>query len=198
MELDKLHSGSALSSYRRQEDGASSVLNPPAQSSKVCAVPTGVDSVISVIQRKIEPLVIMSNPMGILIELQLFNGCRISSLLSISWNKINSFGQCYVVESKGSHNRLISSPSSVKYLLQCRRRKIDPFMGISRFAAYRYYKKLGIGGIMNNNVNSSVTHYLRHLALNQINDVSESVEDTARLAGHKNVKSTRYYVKQKG
>lgn len=100
----------------------------------------------------------------------------------------------YVKETKGSQNRYISSPNSSQYLLNCLRQKINPFEGLSRFYVYREYKKLGLSMSFNDNFNNSVTHMLRHVYIAELNSVSDGLEDTARLVGHKNINSTKHYV----
>lgn len=190
-----------LVSGKTTEYCSKSVSKPSAQSTKQCDVAAMNFAIVESIKKKALDEIAKGNTIGCLIELQLFSGVRISSLLSVKACDINNLGQIYVRESKNSQNRIIASPNTSSFLARCKALNKAPFEGMSRFYVYREYKKLGLSGQVSGNLKSSVTHYCRHLYISQLDSVTDDISETQRLVGHKSENSTKYYVekgKQKG
>jgi hypothetical protein len=64
----------------------------------------------------------------------------------------------------------------------------------NRLFFYRLYKKYGIGQKYSENVNTSVTHELRHNRIKSTFIETEDIALTAETIGHKSVNSTLLYI----
>lgn len=128
------------------------------------------------------------------IRLQFDYGLRISDMLRIDCNSINSDLSIIVNQSKGS-NRLIIYPRSDIHIWQAiKKYGIRPMQYYSRYSMYRLYKKIGLSLPSEQNVNNSVTHSARKIKARQIYNDTQSVEVTAQTLGHRSRNSTMYYL----
>ncbi len=128
---------------------------------------------------------------------QLRGGFRVSEVLKMKSSQIINDTDLYIVSDKGSRSKRVHVPEISKLLIKCKLYGINPFHGISRFQVYRMYKRLGI--MLENKVGTkvSVTHAMRKNYIRDNYDSTKNIEVAAELVGHKSVKSTEYYVKNK-
>lgn len=170
-----------------------SVLNPSAQSTKLCGVEyekyVSIDASRFVNGREFN----LSQNDRLLIEIMSVSGCRVSEVLSVGWQQLGFDGSIYILGLKGSYSKIVKVTYMREYVIQLRTRKINPFMGLSRFYVYRLFKKIGIsvktvpGGKM------KVTHAFRHDNAKSQELSGFDIDTTARFLGHKKVESTKHY-----
>lgn len=145
-------------------------------------------------------ITVKRNELGIiyaLLLIQLRGGFRVSEVLKMKYSQIINDNELFIIADKGSNSKRVYVPEISKLLCDCRLNKFDPFKGISRFQVYRFYKSMGIS--LQNGVgkNKSVTHMPRKLYVRDSYNSSNSLEISKQLIGHKSIKSTKYYVKEK-
>lgn len=174
-----------------------SVLKPSAQTAKLCDTDTHNEQVFYQVLALVDHSSFLPDYLKALIELQFFNGIRITSCLSLSYSDIDMFGNIYVTQGKGSENKICSVLNSKGFFINCRKRKVSPFEGISRFHVYREYKKLGISYQSKGNKNKSITHAFRHFYIE--NNRNNQIDDTdiQKFTGHKSLKSLKHYGNKK-
>lgn len=124
-------------------------------------------------------------------------GCRISEALNIKYSDIDQLGRVYIKGLKNSKNRICVAPQCREFLLFCRQNKTDVFQRLNRFHIYRICKKFGIGGKFGGNKKNSITHYFRHINALITNSIAPETSLVQEVLGHKNAKSTGYYLKEK-
>ncbi len=173
------------------------VLNPTAQTNKLCAVNKVQDSFGSSILSKIERLRHRDLVLFCIATLQLSGGLRISEVLNIMPSDITSIGHVVVKGSKGSSDRIIHAGNATTYLLRCRLNSTIPFYGYNRFFVYREYKKLGIEYQSANSKKKSVTHAFRQVMVESNRTEKVDSELISKQLGHKNEKNIKYYGKRK-
>lgn len=128
-----------------------------------------------------------------LIHLMIASGARISEVLSIKASDITAQGRVKLTGLKRSNSRFVETELARQYLLSCKSLPIDPFSHYDRFYVYRQLKKLGIAQTFGDNVNASVTHIFRHLAVLDMKEVDTSLDSAKNTIGHKSISSTQHY-----
>ena len=171
-----------------------SVLSPTAHSTKLCASGNVGDSEIVRLLTLFERLKCTHEVYYVIFMLQIMAGLRISEVLNIRCQHITNLGAVNVRGLKGSNNKFVNVSEVRSYLMRCKALSLDPFVDISRFMVYRFYKKHNVSYLFNGAVNCSVTHYLRHLFAMQVNSTAESLEDVSLAMAHKSSNSTKHYI----
>lgn len=164
-----------------------------AHSTRVC---DSVSAEYLALEAKVSSL-IASTSLSLLeklaISLQFENGLRISELLSLRYEHINSRGQIFVKGLKNSNDRLIQLPHINRFSFAASGGCGYIFEGFSRFYFYRLYKKLGLYVELENSKYNSVTHCFRHLYLESVVKDYNSLELAQQAIGHKSINSTMHY-----
>lgn len=124
-------------------------------------------------------------------------GCRISEALNIKCTDIDGIGRVKIKGLKNSNNRIVTSPTCREFFLSQKKNGGDIFTRLNRFYIYRICKMYGIGAIFGNNKNASITHYFRHINALIASNISDEAILVKEVLGHKNLKSTSYYLKEK-
>ena len=131
-------------------------------------------------------------------SLQLKYALRISEVLNLRYSDIDFQGRAVIQGLKGSNNRIIYVSEYPMFKNINRNSNELVFSHINRFYVYREYKKLGIYKLLQDNSNTSVTHYNRYLSQASIEDKTEDLRIKRQLLGHKSSKNTfRYHNKLK-
>ncbi len=128
-----------------------------------------------------------------IIELMFLSGCRISEALGIDSNAILRNGSIQIKGSKGSSDRIISVILYRDFWLRNKlfiKSVLQPF---SRFYFYRLFKQLGLSYHMYGKYNMNVTHSLRQLYIESMNEGAVSNELIRNSIGHKSINSQEYY-----
>ena len=133
-----------------------------------------------------------------LVGLMSASGCRVSEALQVKVKDISLNGRVKITGSKGSYSRIVTIVEDRDYFIRCKHSCIDPFQGLDRFFVYRMFKKLGIVLTFKDSSRNAVTHAFRHLAIQDSQSISESIDTTQLYIGHKNIKSTQHYGSKKG
>ena len=174
-----------------------SVLNPIAQTTKLCSAHTqlliGNDSNIIRIMK--DPAVYIQD--RALIELLYIGGLRISEALNIKCNHITKDGRVMIIGSKGSNNKIITPMINQQYFINCSIFNISPFYGKNRFYYYRLFKEKGLYIFRKTAENNSVTHSFRYNLVSDLRNSGIDIVDIRATVGHKNIKNTLLYVNKK-
>lgn len=123
-------------------------------------------------------------------------GLRIAEVLRIKATDINRQGMILINPAKGSDPRFVSTGPfqpwvagnrlHIAYLLSTR--LYDYY--------YRLFKKMGISAIPSGNQKQAVTHLFRYNFISMIQNMSNDIEVTGKIVGHKNTNNTQLYVKK--
>ena len=132
--------------------------------------------------------------LGAIFELQYMYGLRISELLAIKPRDISPRGTIFLKCAKGSENKMIDYPSLYTFLKNCRANGKEPFGFISRHYVYRCYKRMDISFGQMYGTKNAITHQFRYMKAKDTMEMSNDLEFTAKIMGHKNSKSTKHYV----
>lgn len=169
------------------------VLTSSAQTVTLCPVngeePTGLNAIVEQVLRNSD----ISETDKAVIEIMFLYGLRISEVLAINSNSINSRNQIMIKGLKGSNNRLITPVYSVSYWQKVKTYNLQDHTINGRFYYYRLFKKLGFSTMAPGNKKKSVTHSFRHNFITEIMKETENIEIAKELIGHKNSNSTKYY-----
>lgn len=131
---------------------------------------------------------------GLVVHLLADYGLRISEALSIKSTDITSNGQIVIKGSKGSSNRLIVINEYRDRLIDLRSSGFNPIKNIDRFVIYRVLKKWNIEGKFSYGSKNAVCHQFRYNFAKDIQSVTNDLNETARLIGHKSSSNTAIYV----
>jgi hypothetical protein len=129
------------------------------------------------------------------IEMSIYGGMRISSILQFSYKHVLSDLRCCVPQCKGSSNIIYIPVFTRSFVFNVRKYKLTPFEGMSRFYYYRLFKKLGLSEKFGTNNNFSVTHIGRHLQGINHRCLDSNNFDKSQVLGHKNAKNITHYEK---
>ena len=141
----------------------------------------GEDSKLSIVDKAI-------------IEIQILSGCRIGSALKISHNDISQLCQIRIPAEKGGLSVVITPYVTKSFWLDVKYSKITISQFRNRFYMYRLYKRLGIFTIVEGNINKSVTHFFRHIVLDNTQSLNLTERERANYAGQKSIESQKYYL----
>ena len=171
------------------------VLKPSAQITKELTPGFNYLAEVSRISNIIKSLKYSQPVKAIILELQLLNGLRISEALSIKMWNIDSLGLIRLKSLKGGNNRTARVVITNDILMKFRNSNIDCFKYETRYTMYKYYKSVNIGCSFGDNINSSVTHYFRHLYALQASQSGATTVQLQSELGHRNIKNTLIYEK---
>ena len=129
-----------------------------------------------------------------LIETMYIGGLRVSEALNIKCSNISVDGTIKAIGMKKSFNRFVLISQNVIYFKKCKKLKINPFQDYDRYFLYRFCKSKGIFISHGKDYKQSVTHSLRYNRINNINQISDSIIETAKQIGHKSIVSTNHYI----
>ena len=124
-------------------------------------------------------------------------GCRFSEAKSIKHNQITSQGNILVKGSKGSADRLINTRYCFRYLLDCKKKCIDPFSDVTYDYFYKALKKFGTGFKPKGNSNNAVVHSLRHEKVDENRQVTTDQNVLSKQSGHINKENLKFYGKNR-
>lgn len=131
------------------------------------------------------------------LELQLLWGLRISEVINVKPSQVTSLGQIMIRGSKKSEDRIVMgymySHVWVNYV------KKGNVIGDERDRYYYYnlYKKFGLYRKNKGSDNNSVTHVFRYSFVEMLLKNNIEINEIQKLIGHKSVKSTEHYAKNK-
>lgn len=171
-----------------------SVSKPTAQNIKLC-VP-GSSKLIDIARQSRLEFLYKSEPwhISLIVHLLADYGLRVSEALSIKATDITSNGQIVIKGSKGSSNRLIVINEYRERLIDLRKSSFNPIKSIDRFVIYRLLKKYNITGQSTYGSKNAVCHQFRYDVAKDIQSVTNDLNETAKLIGHKSSSNTAIYV----
>jgi len=132
-----------------------------------------------------------------IIECQLLTGARISQVLSVTHSDITDNLNVRLCGSKGSYS-LVYTPVMYRAFWEYLKNSKQSLSSLrDRFFMYRLYRKYGIYTLVVGNINTSVTHSLRHALLSDTEKLQLTERERANKVGHKSTKSQEYYLTSK-
>lgn len=167
---------------------------PTAQTIKLCE--PVVDRSIDLARRSRLDQLYRAEPwhIGLVVHLLADYGLRVSEALSIKPTDITTNGQIVIKGSKGSSNRLIVINEYRDKLIDLRSSGFNPIKNIDRFVIYRVLKKWNIEGTFTYGSKNAVCHQFRYNLAKDIHSVTNDLNETAKLIGHKSSSNTAIYV----
>lgn len=173
------------------------VSNPSAQITKLCNPGPG-DNVDDLSTALYKLSMLRENPTLLMgIRLMLLHGLRVTEMLHITPQCVMRDGSVFVRGLKGSKDRVVLDSYMYKEWLVYKSMNCNDLVYFDRYYVYRLFKKLGLYAVYGNNRNNSVTHSCRHnVALGLKSDGLE-LENIQDVMGHKSIKSTEFYVRDK-
>lgn len=167
---------------------------PIAQNIKLCE-PSNSQLIDSARQSRLNQLY-KAEPwhISLVIHLLADYGLRVSEALSIKATDITSNGQIIIKGSKGSSNRLIVINEYRDRLIDLRSSGFNPIKNIDRFVVYRVLKRWNIEGKFSYGSKNAVCHQFRYNFVKDIQSVTNDLNETAKLIGHKSSFNTAIYV----
>lgn len=120
-------------------------------------------------------------------------GLRISEALSIDGRNIDKNGYIFIQGLKGSQNRTILVRQHIDYFTRFAGVKVLVFDGISRFTAYREFKKRNLCHKPKGAKNFAVTHSCRHNVIANLRIIAKTNSNVKHFTGQKSTKSTAGY-----
>lgn len=174
--------------------GTNAVLVPSAQTNTLCAPDDdqGCINELLVIALMSDSSVPVS--LRAIIELMFEAGCRVSQAINVSHFNISNHGRICLQGSKGSNDVHYSSVRFRSYWLNYKKAKLLCCNDYNRFFIYRFLKSRGIYYKSDKSKKYSVCHAFRHNLASDIASISSDENFTSRVLGHKNVKSTKFYI----
>jgi integrase/recombinase XerD len=127
-------------------------------------------------------------------SLLISSGLRISEVLSIGSCDIMQGYKVRVKGLKGSNNRIVQIVDYFEFWNKFRTFGSVISEDVNRQYLYRIYKKKGLYFMLAGGKNYRVTHSFRHKYAEMLESEGLEIEDIALELGHKNIKSTTYYV----
>lgn len=177
----------------QEQKGVDAVSTSLAQSNKLLQVNSDNNNEYSKIISKVLGNHNLSIDFKFLIWVMLHTGCRVSEALQINSNDVNENWFVKITGSKGSHSRVKLIPPFPLFYPKLQIDNIMLFEGISRFYVYRQLKDMGIYKKFGSNKNKSVTHYFRHIYVENLKSVDKNNDASSREIGHKSRKNISYY-----
>lgn len=129
-----------------------------------------------------------------IIELMFESGCRVSQAINVTHFNISKNGRICLQGSKGSNDVYYSSVRFKGYWLGYKTAKLLCNSDYNRFFIYRFLKQRGIFYKSEQSQKYSVCHAFRHNLATDIAHLSSDENFTSRVLGHKNSKSTQFYL----
>lgn len=170
-----------------------SILNPSAQSTKLCATSKEEELNTRAVQVITDGANLLGNDMRFLIDVMQVSGCRVSEILNVTWRDIGYDASVYIAGLKGSESKIVKVSYTRDIAIAFRKNKINPFAGVSRFYVYRLFKKLNLILTTEKGDKNKVTHSFRHCNA-RIQELSGfNLADTQKYLGQRSINSTKHY-----
>lgn len=173
-----------------------SVPIPPTQNVTLCETPGVPKPAILDIGSALEHLSRLSISHMVFASIQLEGALRVSELLATKAADVDKLGRLKVKGLKGSADKIVSIKEHMPFLKVYLASNYLPWENWDRFQIYRMYQKVGIKLNIEGGVRQSVTHALRHLSTQMLEDKSSTMDAAKVLLGHTNSANTEIYVKQ--
>lgn len=174
-----------------------SVLAQDAQTPTACAVPE-LESRRAWASEVVEKVARMRGHRdAIVLDLLLFSGCRVSEVCNIAPEDILSNTQVLIHGLKGSGNRICTLGVMTDFLEFKFRKSWMWSQGLNRWYVYRICKEYGVYETILGNKNLAVTHSGRHELIIGLRKAGLEPAEIAELIGHKNVESTKHYLRHR-
>ena len=170
-----------------------SVLNPSAQTTKLCNDICDQDRVQDDYVNYLEDLPAECYVLKMIIEVMQNGGLRVSEALSIKGTDILKSGHIRIKGSKGSDDRIVQVHVTRANYLVFLNQPVKIFDGYSRFWVYREFKKLGIGKRYKGKQKRSVTHYFRQENARLMESSGFDTSIRQKHLGHKSSNSIKHY-----
>lgn len=171
-----------------------SVLSPSAQYGTLCVGVSDSGTLLTNVYSLLYNNQELSLCDKAVIECQMLSGARISQVLQIKPTDITDNAVIRIPSSKGS-NAIVYTPVIYRqYWLDVKRLKSVIAQYRDRFYYYRLYRKYGIYSLIIGNVNTSVTHSLRHALMQETEKLDITPVERAAKIGHKSIKSQDNYL----
>lgn len=132
---------------------------------------------------------------GLIVTLLYYHGLRVSEVLSLNAINISSRGTLLIKGCKGSSDRIIVIPEYRDFLIRSRSSGVNLFGCYNRFFVYRLLKKYNYISYKTYGGKSAVCHAGRYAFVKDVNGLTQDIELTASVIGHKNSSNTKKYVK---
>jgi site-specific recombinase XerD len=173
------------------------VLKPSAQITKLCDCRSSANT--TDLSQAFDKLEILreNRVLTLVIRLMLLHGLRVSEALYITPQCVMRNGSVFVRGLKGSKDRVVSDSARIDEWLLFKKMNVNDLIYFDRYYVYRIFKKLGLYAVYGTNRNNSVTHSPRHNVALGLREEGLSVENIQDVLGHKSVKSTEFYVRDK-
>lgn len=178
------------------ESGTRAVSTPMVQNDTLCSAGQYQGPAIPDLESKLEHLSRIHMSASIFARIQLQGGLRVSELLNVKARDIDKLGRMKVKGLKGSNDRIVDINAHLGFLAPYIKAGFLPWEQWDRFVVYRAYKKAGIGLDIEGGVKKAVTHALRHISTQLLEDNTEKMTAAKALLGHVSSSNTEIYVKQ--
>ena len=119
----------------------------------------------------------------------ILTGCRVSELLSLTWDNVRDDGFLYLVDTKTGDDRFVPIFKEVKSILQRRRNLPKPFTQNINAVEHSWRmvrKKLGLA-----HEKDFVMHSLRHTCITRLLKKGIGIEVVSKIVGHKEIRMTQ-------
>lgn len=172
-----------------------SVSNPTAQNNTLCeppikcAIAPGENFHLTHLMNA-EPV-----PVRVIVRLLVDYGLRISEILAIKPTDITADGRIIIKGSKRSSNRLVVCHEHKDFLINIRNGSYNYFAVYDRFQIYRILKKYNVVSLNQYGSKNAVCHQFRYKFVTDVNAVTNNIDSTALLIGHKSSSNTKKYLK---
>lgn len=177
--------------------GSKSAVTQDAQTATVCEVPE-LESRRAWASEVVERVARMRGHRdAIVLDLLLFSGCRVSEVCNIAPEDILSDNQVLIRGLKGSGNRICTLGIMTGFLDFKYRRSWMWSQGLNRWYVYRICKEYGVYETILGNKKLAVTHSGRHELIVGLQKAGLKPAEIAELIGHKNVESTKHYLRHR-
>ena len=121
----------------------------------------------------------------------ILTGCRVSELLSLTWDNVRDDGFLHLVDTKTGDDRFVPIFNEVKSILQRRRNLPRPFPQNINAVEHSWRmvrKKLGLA-----HEKDFVMHSLRHTCITRLLKKGIGIEVVSKIVGHKEIRMTQRY-----
>jgi len=127
------------------------------------------------------------------ISVLITHGLRVGEVINIKFTDISEFGKISIAREKGSHPVVIVPVLLPENWLLIRRMKVVVAQHLNRMYIHRLFVKHGIYAYNKLTGERIVTHVFRHIHAGDV-ELQANRQMTSAFLGHKNMKSTDYYI----
>lgn len=125
------------------------------------------------------------------------SGCRVSSILGLSPADITPNGRVILRQGKGSNPLIVTPSFEIEWWLSIRLSGFNPFFYLNYMRLYRLFKDYALTIPNAFGFKTAVTASARKSVAEDVFDNSQNIEIAQSALGHKNSKSTEYYIPSK-